>query len=123
MRILALAPYTEEDTSSARVYNLIYQAVFRNEKETVGNDKLATRRIVKVMDALDAISEPLPGGNLRMQYEGAKLTLEDAEFDQLKRLWDSFRPTVLLIHARDVVATDDVLEKVQTVTPAELVKS
>jgi len=126
MRILALAPYKEgTDAQSSRIFVLLYRAVFQNERETVGNDKQATRRLVRVMDALEALGERITSQGeaaYRLPVAGAKLALEDMEFTQLQKLWDSYRGQLPVGFARDVVAVDEALDGAADVTAAELAK-
>ena len=109
------------NVQEVRVFNLLYQAVFANDRDAVGTDKQAARRVVRVMDILETAVESVEDG-LRLKVAGAHLLFEEAEFTQFQAMWDSFRSTLRMREARDVVAADELVEQAKTYTMDNWVK-
>ena len=114
MKTLTFKPYKEDEVrpESVKMWFLLWQAI-NNAQWSFGGDRAKLRRMMKLLDAYDKITETvaLDGNSTRynLKKAGGDLVLEDAEFELLKEGWDVFSRQMPGSAARDILQVDEFL--------------
>ncbi len=128
MRVLSFDPYEHKDDSTEKVpdslmiFGVLHQSI-TNPNARAGTDKASIRKVIKLMDAFESLTdlkfEGTPKELRILCKSGGSMVLEDAEFELLKQCWDEYRATLPRAGARDIIKIEDFIDGVKSMSAEE----